>query len=120
MAASSLLREAVSQERPPTQALPLAGAALETKSEESVKPRCTERRNGNDHWLPKRYLRRFISSSRNSRFSARYLLHPAHNWHRANQKWSDFMRAEKNGRLIGRQPAILVDPFSPLHHQCVA
>jgi hypothetical protein len=23
-------------------------------------------------------------------------------------------------RLIGRQSCILVDPFSPLHHQCVA
>lgn len=26
----------------------------------------------------------------------------------------------KGERLIGRQSSILIDPFSPLHHQCVA
>jgi len=35
-------------------------------------------------------------------------------------KWSGFTRGRESVRLIGRQSFILVDPFSPLHHQCVA
>jgi hypothetical protein len=49
-----------------------------------------------------------------------YARNTTHNWHTGNRSASDFMPACQRGRLIGRQSSILVEPFSSLHHQCVA